>query len=114
MKKVAAGISAVLQLIYVVGLFRCLYWLFFIYREDIYTIGDPKIMAGMISQALMIVILSAVIGLIGVVLAWYVLRDKQNRPAWFVSVSRSFAFAWLVFIPIGTIVGILIFRWRRN
>lgn len=112
---VVSVVSTALQLVYVANLFEGLYSLILIFRDTSFASGgDPKMLAGEISQALMIIVIGAVVGLVGAALAWYVLRDKKSRPDWFVSASRSFAFAWLVFIPIGTIVGFFMFRWRKT
>jgi magnesium-transporting ATPase (P-type) len=111
---VVSVLSAALQLVYVANLFKGLYSLILIVRDTSFASGgDPKMLAGAISQALMVVIIGAVIGLVGAALAWYVLRRKESRPNWFVSASRTFAFAWMVFVPIGTIVGFLMLRWRK-
>jgi len=107
--------SAALQLVYVANLFKGLYSIILLVRDTSFaTGGDPKMLAGAISQVLMVINIGAVIGLVGVVLAWYVLRDKESRPDWFVSVSKSFAFTWMVFIPIGTVVGFFMLRWRKT
>ncbi len=106
--------STAFQLVYVARMFQSFYAIISIFRDPSLTSsGDPKLLAGAISQALMLWILGAIVGLIGVALAWYVLQDKKSRPAWFVSASRSFAFAWMVFVPIGTIIGFLMLRWRK-
>ncbi len=115
MTSVASVVSAALQLVFVTNLFKGLYSIILLVRDTSFAAGgDPKMLAGAISQALMVIIIGAAIGLFGVALAWYVLRDKESRPDWFVSVSRSFAFVWMVFIPIGTVVGFLMLRWRKT
>lgn len=105
--------SSVFQLIYVARMFQAFYMIILIFRDTSFAeAGDPKMLAGAISQALMLWILGAIVGLIGAALGWYVLRDKESRPEWFVSASRSFAFAWMLFIPIGTLIGFFMLRWR--
>ncbi len=114
MISIVSVVSAVLQLVYVANLFKGIYSIILYVRDTSFAGGgDPKMLAGAISQGLMIIIIGAVVGLLGVAISWYVLRDKESRPEWFVSASRSFAFAWMVFIPIGTIVGFFMLRWRK-
>ena len=110
---VVSIVSSIFQLVYVVRMFQAFYMIILIFRDtSLAKTGDPKILAGVISQALMLWVLGAIVGLFGAALGWYVLRDKESRPEWFVSASRSFAFAWMLFIPIGTVVGFFMLRWR--
>jgi len=113
--QVVSVVSAAFQLVYVANLFEAGYSVFRLVRDTSFASGgDPKMLAGAISQALMLLIIGAVVGLVGVALAWYVLRNKKSRPNWFVSASWSFALAWIVFVPIGTVVGFFMLRWRKT
>ncbi len=114
MISVVSLVSAALQLFYVTNLFVGLYSVMLVFRDDsLVSGGDPKMLDGAISQSLMTIVIGAVVGLVGAALAWYILRDKKSRPDWFVSASRTFAFAWMMFIPIGTTVGFFMLRWRK-
>ena len=114
MRIAASIISTFLQLLYVAGLFDLFYTLIVVLGGIAAgEFSDPKLAAGEISQATMTLIFLAIFGLVGAALAWYALRDKEKCPAWFISVSKLFAFAWLVFVPVGTIVGFFMFRWRK-
>ena len=81
--------------------------------DSLWESGDPKLMAGVISQLIIELFVGAAIGLVGVFLAWSVLRSKVTCPPWFLPVSTLFAWAWVVFIPIGTLIGVLMLRWCR-
>ena len=81
--------------------------------ELLYDAGDPKLMAGAISMIFTDLLIGAVIGLAGVLMAWLVLRNRENRPSWFLPVSTFFAWMWMIFIPIGTVIGVLMLKWRR-
>lgn len=70
-------------------------------------------MAGALSTVLVRLGIGAILGLPGILLAWIVLRNKDQRPSWFVSASTFFAWAWILFIPVGTVFGILMLLWRR-
>ena len=71
-------------------------------------------MAGAISSAFVDLLLGVAVGLVGAVLARVVLRDRQQCPPWFVQLSAVFAWAWILFVPIGTVIGVLMLRWRRR
>ncbi len=115
MKHLIAIISAVLQLIYVATLLESISTAIKLFQiESLYGPMDPRMMAGGLSEILVGLAVGVMIGLAGVVLAWRVLRDAEHRPKWFVGASAFFAWAWMVFIPIGTVVGILMLRWRRT
>ena len=114
MKHVASATSTLFQLIYVFGLFVFLYSIIFALRTDgPFFAGDAKMAAGEISQALVTFGLRATIGLIGAALAWYILRPRRPAPPWFIRTSKILAVAWLVFVPIGTLVGFFMFRWCK-
>lgn len=115
MRHATSATSAIFQLVYVFGLFVFLYSLFFLFRADgPFLAGDARMAAGEVSQALVTFVLRACIGLVGAGLGWYVLRHEQSAPTWFVRFSKSLAFVWLVFIPIGTVLGFFMFRWCKR
>ncbi len=114
MKSLAAAASTILQLIYVLALFGAIKpTIELIQNYSLYYAGDPKMIAGAISSIAVFFLIGVAIGLVGVLLAWLVLRNKKNRPSWFLPVSTFFAWAWMVFVPIGTVVGVLILRWKK-
>ena len=114
MKSFTAAASTVIQLIYLLSLLGATAsTIELIQNDSLWSSGDPKMMAGAISSILMYLIIGAVIGFVGVFLAWLVLRDKKSRPSWFLPVSTFFAWTWMVFVPIGTVIGVFMLRWRR-
>ena len=114
LKSLTAAASTVIQLIYLLSLLGAITSsIELIQNDSLWSSGDPKMMAGAISAILMYLIIGAVIGFVGVFLAWLVLRDKKSRPSWFLPVSTFFAWTWMVFIPIGTVIGVFMLRWRR-
>lgn len=114
MKSLIAAASTVTQLIYLLSLLGATVSSIELIQNDrLWSSGDPKLLAGAISSILMYLIIGAVIGFVGVFLSWLVLRDKKGRPSWFLPVSTFFAWTWMVFVPIGTVAGVLMLRWRR-
>ena len=79
----------------------------------LYESGDPKMLAGAISSVLVTLLIATVVGLLGVLIARPILRQKGDRPQWFLRVSTLLAWAWLVFIPVGTVIGLLMLRWCK-
>ena len=114
-KSVLAVASTAIQLIYVLSLLGAILSAVKLFQsESVISAGDPKLMAGAISTIILDFLIGAVIGFVGVLMAWLVLREKEDRPSWFLPVSTYFAWAWIVFIPIGTVIGILMLRWGRT
>lgn len=112
--KFAAAISLVLQLFYVLALLEAMTTTVkLIQIVSLYGKGDPKMMAGGISVMLVDLFAGAAIGLVGVAIAWWVLRDRKSRPLWFVTTSKVLAWAWIPFIPVGTVIGVLMLRWCK-
>ena len=104
-----------MQLVYVRGLVSFLWTLIAVFGPTgLFWAGDPRIAAGALSQTIIALVLAACVGLIGFALAGYSLRVRRFRPQWFLVTNRVFALAWIVFIPIGTIIGLVLFKWSRN
>ena len=72
----------------------------------IYGAGDPKLLAGGISSALVSSIVGCLISIPGYVITLYVLIKTSYRAKWFFIFNVSAAIFWLLFVPIGTILGI--------
>ncbi len=114
LKSLTAAASTAIQLIYVLTSLSVTTSVVELVRnEALWSSGDPKMMAGAISSSNMDLIIGAVIGLVGVILAWLVLRKKNERPPWFLPISTFFAWTWIVFVPICTVIGVLMLRWCR-
>ena len=74
--------------------------------------GDPKIMASDVSRALIVYFIGGLLSLAGLGLNAWTLR--RCRPAWFVRWSRFFATLMLLYLPIGTILGIWHLRYIKE
>ena len=71
-------------------------------------------MAGFISSQAVKLLLAILAGLIGVILMAVGIQRYGRPPQWIVQLSAVFALAWVVLIPIGTPIGIYMFRWRSR
>jgi len=114
LKSLTAAVSTAIQLTYVWSLLGFIMSLIKLFQiESLNNSGDPKMMAGAISTIIMNLLIGAVIGFVGVLLAWLILRNKKERPSWFLPVSTFLAWTWMIFVPVGTVIGIFMLRWRR-
>jgi hypothetical protein len=84
-----------------------------LFIDKLYESGDPRLLAGALSKVLMDLFAGLLFGLLGTGPTLFVLKNRNERPEWFVDFSKYFAWALVVFIPIGTILGVLIFRFLR-
>ena len=115
LKSLTAAISTVLQLIYVLTLINAVtYVIWGLHIQSLYEAGDPKVLAGALSSILVTLLLAAIVGFVGVILARPVLREKGSCPQWFLKTTTILAWAWMVFIPVGTAIGLLLLRWRKT
>ena len=73
----------------------------------IYGAGDPKLMAGGISSALVSLILGSLVSLPGYIVTLYVVVKTSYREKWFIIFNILAAIFWLLFVPIGTVLGIV-------
>ncbi|MDN3383704.1 hypothetical protein QL995_13665 [Pseudoalteromonas sp. APC 3358] len=74
--------------------------------------GDPKLMAGHISSAIVVSLIQIIPALIGLFINTYVLNSRLNKnininsSAMFINISKFYAYLWILFIPLGTFLGI--------
>lgn len=113
MRTAALVVSTALQFFYLAGLIRVVAALA-LGVDDALETQDPKLLAGFLSTQAITLILGVVPGLAGVALMAGAVRGQREPPAWFVNLSVVFAISWLVLFPIGTIIGVLMLRWRSR
>ena len=68
--------------------------------------GDPKLIAGHISSGIVISLIQIAPAIVGYFINYMLLKNKRvNDFALLKSALKFYAFIWLLFIPIGTILG---------
>ncbi|MBH0048549.1 hypothetical protein I6F45_00465 [Pseudoalteromonas sp. SWYJZ19] len=68
--------------------------------------GDPKLIAGHISSGIVISLIQMVPALVGYFISYMLIKNKRvNDFALLKSALKFFAYLWLLFIPIGTVLG---------
>ena len=77
-------------------------------------LADPRLIAGIISGQLVMVLIWAVPGIIGATLSALLIRKVRYRARWYLAATRFFAYTWLAFVPLGTILGYVLLRWSRD
>jgi len=51
-------------------------------------------------------------GVVAAIVAWLLILKGEYRVTWFLRTSRVLAWSWMPFIPVGTIVGVLVLSAR--
>ncbi|MFK7887474.1 MAG: hypothetical protein AB8G16_11495 [Gammaproteobacteria bacterium] len=103
--KVVAYISAALQLLLIPAMFVFLTAALNAVRA--FSSGDPKMLAGILSQGIVTSLILAVPALVGAVAGWSVLRSGPVTPLWYRGFSSALSWLWLFFVPVGTLVGLI-------
>ena len=116
MKNLSAGLSVVLQVLYAWSLVSVVIDAVVLYQGTLEQLGangggDPKLLAGAISQLIVEFLVAGLVPFFGLAIALYLVRSGKFRSQWFVSFNRILAIAWLIYFPIGTIFGALMIYW---
>lgn len=67
--------------------------------------GDPKLLAGLISG----VIISSLVlipALIGIAISLYTLKKWSDHSLTILNINKLYSYLWIIFIPIGTFLGL--------
>ncbi|WP_165728665.1 hypothetical protein [Pseudoalteromonas sp. 31A1] len=68
--------------------------------------GDPKLIAGHISSGIVISLIQMIPALVGYFISYMLIKNKRvNDFALLKPALKFFAYLWLLFIPIGTVLG---------
>jgi len=108
MEKVLIFISIVLQSFYIKAVGVLGSSLFEAYR--LFSTGDPKLVAGSISSGLVTSLLLCIPAIVGLFMSLRLIKSSSDLPSWFLSITKLLSYLWLLFIPLGTVVGILQLR----
>ena len=108
MEKVLIFISLVLQSSYIKALGVLGSSLFEAYR--LFSTGDPKLVSGSISSGLVTSLLLCIPAIVGLFMSLRLIKSSSDLPSWFLSITKLLSYLWLLFIPLGTVVGILQLR----
>jgi ABC-type transport system involved in multi-copper enzyme maturation permease subunit len=97
-------LSTLLQLLYLLALFHLAVG--FLNATQLLSSGDPKVLAGTTSSAIVKSIIVVIPSLIGLLLGLYLVKNSPKQtPNWFNLFSKSMSYMWLFFIPVGTLLG---------
>ena len=107
---VAAILGTVLQLPFPYGVVSFLIGMLNLFHEiNVNGSGDPKVLAGGISEELVPVILGLVLAMPGFILSIYTLLKGRYRSWWFLTANIIYATTWIVLFPFGTVLGVVYF-----
>ena len=74
----------------------------------LYGTGDPRLMAGAISQELVSQFLTLLLLLPGIIIAFFVKYKYKYTERWYRNCLRVFALCLLLLLPLGTLLGLVI------
>lgn len=105
-------LSAALQLLLFVGL--ALFLVGAVEAFEIYQNRDPELLAGSLSQTIVLTLTSIVPAFLGMLVGCSLIKSTQQLPKGFRSFSRILAYVWLLVFPIGTLVAYLQSKWLKE
>ena len=104
-----AIISSIIQLAVVAGFLKFAAEMFLSFQSiNLYGTGDPKIMAGAISSAMIPMIIGCVLGLPGFIMSITTYFISAYRSKWFFRYSITLSVFWILSFPVGTLFGIIL------
>ena len=104
-------ISIVLQGFILLSLFNFFSGLYSAFLE--LSTNDPKLIAGHLSTGIVFSLIQITPALIGLIISVWLL-NKNHSSKLFVIYCKYFAYLWLLFIPIGTFLGIKQLKRLKN
>lgn len=113
MHKLLVLLSTFLQLLYLFAISH--FAIGFLNAMQLLSSGDPKMLAGAISAAIVKSIIAVIPSFIGLLLGLYLVKNSSKQvPKWFKLFSKCMAYLWLLFIPLGTLFGVLQLRLLKH
>ena len=107
--KVLSLIGCVLQLALVFGIITFIIDMVLAFQDiTLYGAGDPKIMAGMISEALVNVVLGSVLAFPGLLINIIALFVSSYSAVWLFRFLITSSIFWILVFPIGTLFGVIL------
>lgn len=103
------ALSAALQLFLFVGL--AIFVVGVIEAFEVYQSRDPALLAGSLSQTIVLTLMSIVPAFLGLLIGCSLIKSTQELPKGFRGFSRILAYVWLLIFPFGTLVAYLQLKW---
>ncbi|MDP4527517.1 hypothetical protein Q3O59_00555 [Alkalimonas delamerensis] len=97
------ALCSLLQLFYLLALWH-LGWGFY-YAFEALSTEDPRLVAGALSEGIVLSWLAVIPATAGLALSVYLTGRNKALARWFSHFTRIASFCWLAFIPIGTVLG---------
>ncbi len=107
--KVLALVGCILQLALVIGIIIFIVDMVIAFQEiTLYGSGDPKVMAGMISTALISGVLGSVVAFPGLLINILGLSISSYSAPWLFRFLITSSIFWFLVFPIGTLFGVVL------
>tara|TARA_B110000196_G_C20911463_1_gene550750 strand:+ start:57 stop:401 length:345 start_codon:yes stop_codon:yes gene_type:complete len=105
-------LSTTLQLFYLLALLHLGIGVF--NAVEVISTADPKLVAGALSSSIVKSLIAVVPSILGLLLSVNLTRSIGAQPSWFKRYTRFMSYLWLLFIPIGTFIGVIQLRRLRH
>ncbi|MDP5460486.1 hypothetical protein [Alishewanella sp. SMS8] len=105
-------LSTTLQLFYLLALLHFGIGIF--NAVEAISTADPKLVAGALSASIVKSLIAVVPSILGLLLSLNLLRSIEALPNWFKRYTRLMSYLWLLFIPIGTVIGVIQLKRLRH
>jgi hypothetical protein len=69
--------------------------------------GDATLVAGTISEGIITSVLRSTVGAIGLIASVVIVFKVGGLPIWYKQTTKYISYLWVLFIPVGTILGIV-------
>lgn len=103
--------SIVLQCFVFLSIFSFLSGCYLAYVE--LSTNDPKLVAGHLSSGIVVSLIQIIPALLGLFLSIWLI-NKNNAPNLFKQCCKYLAFVWLLFVPLGTFLGVKQLKRLKN
>jgi len=71
-----------------------------------FSLGDPKLVAGLLTSGVLTSLIQVIPALIGISISIKLLNEGSELSVVFLKFSKVYSYLWVLFIPVGTILGL--------
>lgn len=113
-KRIIGWLSLVAQAVFFLGFVFMMRDVFTLPPELVTPDSDPELVRNYIAETIQSYRQALGIGILGAIATWLIISRAELDDTAFLTTARVLAWLWLPFIPIGTLIGIVILGARRE